>query len=74
MQSTCTEKWREMTGTSKIVDLKSAYLQIHCETFMEVPVGQIQGVDLLPDSVGVWIKYCPKDHVDNSQSRAQKRG
>ena len=28
-----------------------------CKTFMEVPVGQIQGANLLPDSVGVWIKY-----------------
>ena len=40
---------------------------------MEVPVGQINGADLLPDSVRVWIKCCPKDHVGNFQSRVQKK-
>ena len=64
-----------MTGAYKIVDLKSTYIaNTRCETFMKVLVCQIQGADLLYDSFGVCIKYYPKDHVSNSQSRAQKRG
>ena len=46
----------------------------YCKTSMEVPVGQIQGADLSPDSVRVWIKCCPKDYVSNSKSCNQKRG
>ena len=65
-------KRRQMTGVSKIINLKSTYLQIHVAKHLwKYQLIRYKEQDLLPDLV--WVKCCPKDHVSNSQSRTQKK-
>ena len=57
-------KWRRMTGASKMVDLKSAYLQLRVsKKSLEVLVGQVQRKNLLP--LKVRIELGSKNYVNN---------
>ena len=37
-------------------------------TFMEVPVGELQGKNILADPIGVWVERCTKDHGNNNKN------
>ena len=56
----CSEKlreWRKLEGDGDMVDLKAAYLQIKVAESVAVPVGALQGHNLLFGQIGIWFEF-----------------